>query len=115
MAELAQSEPRFREIARGKLGDAYTQDALDLATNRLRTNRVAAWAELPDLEVLRERAHHIRMEVIDDLEGHVARFTAALEARGGQVHFARTAAEASGYVVEAVSDTHLTLPTICSV
>ena len=100
MAELAQSEPRFREIARGKLGDAYTQDALDLATNRLRTNRVAAWAELPDLEVLRERAHHIRMEVIDDLEGHVARFTAALEARGGQVHFARTAAEASGYVVE---------------
>jgi L-lactate dehydrogenase complex protein LldF len=100
MAELAQPEPRFREIARGKLGDAYTQDALDLATNRLRTNRVAAWAELPDLELLRERAHHIRMEVIDDLDGHVARFTAALEARGGQVYFARTAAEASGYVAE---------------
>jgi L-lactate dehydrogenase complex protein LldF len=100
MAELAQPEPRFREIARGKLGDAYTQDALDLATNRLRTNRVAAWAELPDLELLRERAHHIRMVVIDDLDGHVARFTAALEARGGQVYFARTAAEASGYVAE---------------
>jgi L-lactate dehydrogenase complex protein LldF len=98
MAELAQPQPRFREIARGKLGDAYTQSALDLATNRLRTNRVAAWAELPDIEALRERAHRIRMEVIDDLDGHVARFTTALEARGGHVHFARTAADASAYV-----------------
>jgi L-lactate dehydrogenase complex protein LldF len=100
MAELAQPEPRFREIARGKLGDAHTQDALDLATNRLRTNRVAAWAELPDIEALRERAHRIRMDVIDDLDGQIARFTAALEARGGHVHFARTAADASGYVAE---------------
>jgi L-lactate dehydrogenase complex protein LldF len=40
------------------------------------------------------------MEVIDDLDGHIARFTAALEARGGHVHFARTAADASSYVAE---------------
>ncbi len=100
MAELAQPEPRFREIARGKLGDSHTQAALGLATDRLRTNRVAAWAELPDLEALRERARSIRMEVIDDLDGHIARFTAALEARGGHVHFARTAADASSYVTE---------------
>jgi L-lactate dehydrogenase complex protein LldF len=100
MAELVQPEPRFREIARGKLGDDYTQAALDLATNRLRTNRVAAWAELPDIEALRERAHRIRMDVIDDLDGHVARFTAALEARGGHVHFARTGADASRYVAD---------------
>jgi L-lactate dehydrogenase complex protein LldF len=100
MAELVQPEPRFREIARGKLGDAYTQAALDLATNRLLTNRVAAWAQLPDIEALRERAHRIRMEVIDDLDRHVARFTAALEARGGNVHFARTAADASAYVAD---------------
>jgi L-lactate dehydrogenase complex protein LldF len=100
MAELVQPEPRFRVIARGKLGDEYTQAALDLATNRLRTNREAAWAELPDIEALRERAHRIRMEVIDDLDGHVARFTAALEARGGHVHFASTAADASAYVAD---------------
>ncbi len=100
MADLAQPAPRFREIARGKLGDTHVQDALDTATNRLRTNRVAAWGDLPDLEALRERAHAIKMEVIDDLEGHVARFTAALEARGGHVHFARTAEEASTYIAE---------------
>ncbi len=100
MAELAQPGPRFREIARLKLADAHTQAALDTATNRLRTNRESAWAGLADVEARRERAHRIRMEVIDDLDGHVARFTAALEARGGNVHFARTAEEASAYVAD---------------
>ena len=100
VTELAQPAERFREIARGKLGDAHMQGALDQATNRLRTHRVAAWAELPDVEALRERAHGIRMAVIDDLDGHVARFTAAFEARGGKVFFARTAEEASAYVAE---------------
>jgi L-lactate dehydrogenase complex protein LldF len=98
--ELAQPGRRFREIARGKLGDAHTQAALDTATNRLRANRVSAWAELPDVEALRERAHRIRMEVIDDLDTHVARFTAALESHGGHVYFARTAEDASAYVAD---------------
>ena len=52
------------------------------------TNRRGAWAGLPGVEELRQRAHEIRMAVIDDLDGHVARFTAALEARGGHVYFA---------------------------
>ena len=94
------AQPHFREIARGKLGDAYTQAALDTATNRLRTNRVAAWEELGDVEELRQRAHDIKMSVVDDLESHVARFTEAFEARGGKVFFAKTGAEASAYVAE---------------
>ncbi|MGE5273229.1 MAG: LutB/LldF family L-lactate oxidation iron-sulfur protein [Verrucomicrobiota bacterium] len=100
MPELAQPAGRFRVIARGKIGDAHTQGALDQSTDRLRTHRVAAWAELEDVEALRERAHEIRMSVIDDLDGHVARFTEALEARGGRVFFARTADEASAYVAD---------------
>ena len=104
MTELAQPGPRFREIARGKLGDAHTQAALDTATNRLRTNRVAAWEGLPDVEAMREQAHRIKMSVIDDLDGHVARFTEAFEARGGKVFFARTGAEASEYVARVCRD-----------
>ncbi len=103
MPELRQPPGRFREIARLKLGDAHTQTALDEATNRLRTNRVSAWEGLPDVEALRERAHAIRMEVIDDLDSHVAQFTEALEARGGHVFFARTAEEASAYVADVCS------------
>ena len=100
MPELAQPPRRFREIARGKLENGHVQAALDLSTNRLRTHRVDAWAALDDVEALRERAHAIRMKVIDDLDGHVARFTEALEARGGRVFFARTAEEATAYIAD---------------
>ena len=41
--------------------------------------------------------------MIDDLHGHVDRFTSALEARGGHVFFARTADEASAYVADVCS------------
>jgi L-lactate dehydrogenase complex protein LldF len=98
--ELAQPAGRFRVIARGKLADAHVQQALDDSTDRLRSHRLSAWEGLADIEALRERAHAIRMEVVDDLQGHVDRFTAALEARGGHVFFARTAEEASAYVAE---------------
>lgn len=100
MPELAQPAGRFREIARGKLGDSRIQTALDDSTDRLRTHRLAAWAALPDVEELRQRAHDIRMAVIDDLDDHVTRFMDALAARGGHVYFARTAEEASGYVAD---------------
>jgi L-lactate dehydrogenase complex protein LldF len=107
--ELAQPAGRFRVIARGKLGDAHTQGALDDSTARLRSHRLAAWSDLGDVEALRDRAHAIRMEVIDRLDEHIARFTAALEARGGRVYFAKTAEEASAYVAEVCSRAGATL------
>jgi L-lactate dehydrogenase complex protein LldF len=100
MAELAQPPGRFREIARIKLADARTQGALDMSTDRLRTHRVAAWGALPDVEALRARAHDIRMRVIDDLDSYIDQFTAAVEARGGQVFRAHTAQEARTYVTD---------------
>ncbi len=100
MSGLAQPPGRFREIARLKLADAHTQGALDFSTARLYGNRAAAWEAVDDLESLRQRAHDARMRVIDDLDTHIARFTAALEARGGRVYFARTADEANAYVTD---------------
>ena len=98
---LAQPRGRFREIARLKLDDAHTQGALDSSTARLYGNRTAAWQALDEVEALRRRAHDARLRVIDDLDAHVARFTAALEARGGRVHFARTAADACRFSANA--------------
>jgi L-lactate dehydrogenase complex protein LldF len=100
MTELAQPRGRFREIARLKLADAHTQGALDASTARLYGNRAEAWQSVDGIDDLRRRAHDARMRVIDDLDIHVARFTDALEARGGQVHFARTAADANAYVAD---------------
>jgi L-lactate dehydrogenase complex protein LldF len=98
VTELAQR--RFREFARGSLADGHMQAALDLSTARLRSHRLEAWHALPDAQGLRQRAHDARMRVIDDLDAHVAQFREALEARGGKTFFARTAEEASAYVVE---------------
>ena len=100
MTELAQPPERFRVIARGALRNDHMQGALDLATARLRGNRLAAWDALPEVEALRQQGHDARMRVIRDLDAHVERFREAVEARGGHVRFARTADEASSYVAD---------------
>ncbi|HZR91699.1 MAG TPA: LutB/LldF family L-lactate oxidation iron-sulfur protein [Gaiellaceae bacterium] len=100
MSTLEQPRGRFREVARLKLADAHVQQAIDTSTIRLYRHRQAAWAEVADIEELRQRAHDARMRVIDDLDAHVARFTAALEGRGGHVFRAATAEQAAGYVVD---------------
>jgi len=97
---LARRRGAFREAAAAKLADEHTQQALDEATGRLYAHRIAAWDELEDVEALRERAREIRTRTMADLEGHVAAFARAVEARGGQVHRCATAAEAREAVVE---------------
>ncbi len=98
MTGIAQPPERFREVARGALANPHLLGALDAATARLYANRLEGWAELGDVEALRDRAHAIRMRTIGDLDHYVEQFTAAVEARGGRVHFARTAEDARMYV-----------------
>lgn len=97
---LAQPGPRFREIARLKLADAHTQDALDSSTARLYGHRMDAWAGVPEIEELRSRGHEIRMGVVDDLDRYLEEFRRSVERVGGTVHFAATAEDASSYVVD---------------
>jgi L-lactate dehydrogenase complex protein LldF len=99
LTELAQVEKRFRLVAQASLANRHAQEAADEATQRMLEGRTTAWADLPDVEALRERAREIRMSTISDLDRHVADFTAAFGARGGKVFFAETAEEASEYVV----------------
>jgi L-lactate dehydrogenase complex protein LldF len=97
---LAQPGPRFREIARLKLADAHTQDALDSSTARLNGHRLDAWAGVPEIEELRSRGHEIRMRVVDDLDRYLEEFRHSVERVGGTVHFAATAEDAGSYVVD---------------
>lgn len=72
--------------------------ATDAATLRLLTGRQEAWGKLDGIEDLRERAHEIRMRVVDDLDAHLERFVSALEAAGGVAHVCATAEEARATV-----------------
>jgi L-lactate dehydrogenase complex protein LldF len=98
-SELRQPRGRFRDVAIRKLADAHTQEALDIATERLYGLRTKAWDDLPNVEALRERAHEIRTRTIDELDRHLADFTRAVEARGGHVHRCATAADAQAAIV----------------
>jgi L-lactate dehydrogenase complex protein LldF len=100
VTELRQPPDRFREIARAKLAEPRTLDALDAATGRLYGARTKAWEELSDVEGLRERAREIRTRTMDDLEGHLAAFTGAVELAGAHVHSCRTGDEASATIAD---------------
>ena len=100
MTDLAQPRGRFRAVAREKLADAHTQAAIDVATERLYGLRTQAWAQLDDVEALRERGREIRSRTIADLDRYLAEFRSAVEARGGHVHMCRTADEARAKAVE---------------
>ncbi len=90
----------FAVRAREALADDHLQAALDVGTGRLMSGRERAWGELADVEALRERAREIRARTIADLDGQLAAFQAAFEARGGHVHRAATAEQATAYVVD---------------
>ena len=87
-----------------KVLDEHRLAAADAATLRLLTHRTEAWAQLDDVEALRERAHSIRMQTIDDLEGSVQQFVAAVESAGGRTYRCSTAADASATVARICAD-----------
>ena len=97
-SRLARPRGDFRAVAEAKLADAHVQTALDDATGRLLGHRTQAWAELEDVEALRERGREIRTRTIRDLEEHVATFTRAAEARGVIVHRCATGEEAAATI-----------------
>jgi L-lactate dehydrogenase complex protein LldF len=100
VSELRQRHEAFREVARAKLADGHVQGAIESSTARLRGHRLDAWAELPDVEERRQRAHDVRMEAVGNIDRYLEEFRRALEARGGHVAVCATAEEACGYVVD---------------
>jgi len=109
MTSVARPSSSFREIARLKLADDHVAAALDLSTSRLMDGRLGAWDAIGDVEELRGRAHNVRMRVIDDLDGHVARFREAVETHGGTTVVAGTAREANAYIVDVCQSAGATL------
>jgi L-lactate dehydrogenase complex protein LldF len=90
----------FTIRAKRALADEHLQGALDFGTERLMGNRERAWAQLDDVEALRERARQIRTGTIAQLDHYLDEFTAAAEARGTHVFRARNAEQANAYIVE---------------
>jgi len=90
----------FRTNAEKALLDTQLQRALNIAGSGFIDKRRAAIDALPVFELLRDAARTIKEHTLSHLDDYLLRFEQQVRANGGQVHWARTPAEASKLVVQ---------------
>ncbi len=94
----------FDVAARTALRDTQLRRNLAHATSTIRAKRAQVVGELPDWQELREAGRAIKEHTIRHLDRYLLELEAAVQGAGGQVHWARDAAEANGIIVDLVSD-----------
>ena len=90
--------PAFPEAAATALGNAQLRRNLAHATTTIRVKRAAAVAELADWQQLRAAGKAIKDHTLAHLDTYLARLEERVTDAGGQVHWARDAAEANSIV-----------------
>ncbi len=85
----------FVENTRRALADATLQRALAKVKVGFRGRRAAAVARLPEFDTLCDEARAIKDHVLDHLDLYLEAFEGKVAESGGQVHWARDAAEAN--------------------
>jgi L-lactate dehydrogenase complex protein LldF len=88
----------FPAAAREALADAQLRRNLGKATSTIRAKRAAMVAEVPDWEALRDAGAAIKARVMATLPEQLERLEASVTRAGGQVHWARDAAECNAIV-----------------
>jgi L-lactate dehydrogenase complex protein LldF len=90
----------FPEAARVELANTQLRTNLRNATDTIRAKRAKVVDELPDWDELREAGKAIKEDVMANLGRYLVQFEQAVEAAGGQVHWARDGAEANAIVID---------------
>ncbi len=89
----------FKTNAHEALVDATLQKALGIMKGGFQVRRAEAFSKLPEFEALRESAKGIKNHTLENLDFYLEAFEAKVTARGGQVHWCRTPAEARDKVL----------------
>src|SRR6185437_14432885 len=90
----------FPANARAGLADPVLQQALGLARTGFPQRRLEAIERLPEFEDLREEGRAIKDHALAHLDFYLELYERNVTAAGGQVHWARNAAEARAIVLE---------------
>ena len=90
----------FRSRIRNSLADTNLQAALDANAERRIQVRKDAFASLTEPQLLRERAHLVRADVIEHLDTYLKQFIAQARKNGLQVHQAADADQAIKTIME---------------
>ncbi len=98
----SRSLPRFPQTAKTALANSQLRRNLGKATTTIRNKRAAVVSELPDWEALRTAGTAIKADVMRHLDGYLLQLEASVQRAGGQVHWARDAAEANRIITEIV-------------
>src|SRR5207245_4345630 len=97
--------PLFPETAKTALSNAQLRRNLSKATTTIRSKRAVVIGELPDWEDLRAAGLAIKARVMHHLDEYLLQLETAVQHAGGQVHWARDAAEANRIITELVQAT----------
>jgi L-lactate dehydrogenase complex protein LldF len=95
----------FPEAAGIALRDSQLRHNLARATATIRDKRASVVAELPDWEELRLAGAALKDEALHNLDRYLLQIEERVTAAGGQVHWAREAAEANRIVTDLVLGT----------
>ncbi|MGB5064522.1 MAG: LutB/LldF family L-lactate oxidation iron-sulfur protein [Candidatus Competibacter sp.] len=90
----------FKSNASAALRDAALQRALKNLKAGFPGKRAAAIAKLPEFDQLRAAGRDLKNHVLEHLDFYLERFEAKVIEHGGQVHWARDAAEARQIVLD---------------
>jgi L-lactate dehydrogenase complex protein LldF len=90
----------LRQRAETALRDDFLKQALTIATTKFLAMRQEAFAEFPEGEALRDRAREIKEATLQRLDHYLEQLVDAIEARGGHVHYAASAAEARAIILD---------------
>ena len=94
------TSPRFKQNAAGALADEQLQKAMNNVRSKFIDKRREAAEALPEFEALRDRAKAIKDHTLDHLDLYLEAYEKKVVETGGFVHWAETAAEARGIVLD---------------
>jgi L-lactate dehydrogenase complex protein LldF len=95
----------FPAAANEALGNQQLRSNLAHATSTIRGKRASVVGELPDWAALRTAGAAVKDDVLAHLDRYLVQLEEQVVARGGQVHWARDAAEANRIVTDLVRAT----------
>ncbi|HZZ71898.1 MAG TPA: LutB/LldF family L-lactate oxidation iron-sulfur protein [Pirellulales bacterium] len=93
----------FLAAADAALADANLQLVLHRLGDTLGNRNQQAYADFADSAAMRDRARAIKDQTLAELDRHLETLAAAVERRGGQVHFAADGAEACALILQIVA------------
>src|SRR3979411_909598 len=93
-------DPNLTERSHAALENDVLQGALKAPTTPFIQRRREAITSVSDWEALRQRARRVKEHTINNLDYYLEQLVEQVHARGGHVHWGRTGAEVSRYIIE---------------